>query len=81
MLTNKKMEKISDIWFRTELELETLGSKLGLQNISHDYENYWEWAIGHLDNYHLDITRTHQIESRKLTHEYSYSIKVPLIND
>ena len=40
------MPELKDIWFYTNLELIDLGQKLGLQNISHGYENYWEWLIG-----------------------------------
>jgi hypothetical protein len=56
------MQEIKDIWFRTDLDLTDLGKRLGLQNITHDYENYWEWIIGQYGRHQFDITRTHSKE-------------------
>jgi hypothetical protein len=53
------MDGITDIWFYTELPLTGLGEALGLSDIDHDGENYWEWIIGNLAGVALDISRTH----------------------
>jgi len=53
------MQKITDIWFKTELKLEKLANKLKLEDISYDYENIFEWAIAKLDGQELNISRAH----------------------
>lgn len=50
---------IRDVWFRTPLSLLDIARQLELRDIEPDAENYWEWAIGWLDDNELDITRTH----------------------
>lgn len=52
--------EIRDVWFRSSLSLIKIAWRLGLADISDDYENYWAWVIGTLDDVQLDITRTHR---------------------
>jgi hypothetical protein len=50
---------VKDIWFRSELPLDEIAQRLGLQEVIEDAEDYWAWVIGRLGNVKLDITRTH----------------------
>jgi hypothetical protein len=50
---------ITDIWFRSGLSLPQIAEKLGLAEVDHDSENYWEWVIGNVRDVRIDITRTH----------------------
>lgn len=50
---------IKDVWFRSPLSLLDIAQQLELRDIELDAENYWEWAIGWIDDVKLDITRTH----------------------
>ena len=54
------MTKITNIWFRSALDLESLAEILGFSNVDYDAENYWEWVIAELDGVKLDMTRTHK---------------------
>ena len=54
-----KHSGVSDIWFRTELEVEQVGEVLGLHEPRHDHENRWEWIIGDFEGVSLDLTRDH----------------------
>jgi hypothetical protein len=47
---------VKDIWFQSELPLDEIAQRLGLQDV---IEDYWTWIIGRLANVKLDITRTH----------------------
>jgi hypothetical protein len=60
MSTVDAKSTITDLWFRSELSLRTIGSKLGLHRVSRDEEDYWEWIIGFLESWELDITRAHR---------------------
>jgi len=51
--------EVRDIWFRSTLSLAEITRRLGLQDVTADSENYWEWVIGTLGDVTLDITRTH----------------------
>src|SRR5262245_17969172 len=50
---------VTDIWFRSALPLDEIAARLGLSDITHDVEDYWEWVIGTLAGAQLDITRTY----------------------
>src|SRR5262245_20460694 len=50
---------VTDIWFRSALPLDEIAARLGLNNITHDAEDYWEWVIGTLAGAQFDITRTY----------------------
>ena len=52
-------DEVRDIWFRSTLPLAEIARRLGLQDVTVDSENYWEWVIGTLGDVTLDITRTH----------------------
>src|SRR5688572_9501225 len=52
-------DKVTDVWFRSGLKLREIAARLGLQGVTYDVENYWEWVIGTLGQVQLDITRTH----------------------
>src|SRR4051812_31039075 len=58
-MDDHKKIKLSDMWFKTGLDLQDLGKKLGLLNVSYDYENVFEWVSGEVDGYHINISRTH----------------------
>ena len=58
-------ETITDIWFRSPLKLHDIAARLGLDNVTEDAEDYWEWTIGALSGAQLDITRTHTIPAGK----------------
>lgn len=55
--------RITDLWFVSGESLSAIASRLGLSDVTDDYENYWEWVIGTLPEHQiqLDITRTHQV--------------------
>ncbi|MGZ4973139.1 MAG: hypothetical protein ACXWDN_10295 [Limisphaerales bacterium] len=55
------MPVLTDIWFRTNMELESLGQQIGLTDIQADAENYWCWIIGEFNDVLIDITRTHTV--------------------
>jgi hypothetical protein len=57
------MNKITDIWFRTDLDLRVLGDKLNLLKIDEDAENFWEWIIGTFQGVRIDISREHTVPS------------------
>jgi len=54
-------ERITDVWFRSPLELEELAEALRLDDVELDAENYWEWFIGTLMGERIDVTRTHTV--------------------
>jgi hypothetical protein len=56
------MEPITDIWFKTELDLEDLVVRLGLNLEEYDSENVWEWAVSAHGDIKLDICRDHTRE-------------------
>ena len=39
---------ITDLWFVSGDSLDAIASCLGLGDVKHDAENYWEWVIGAL---------------------------------
>lgn len=51
---------VTDVWFRSPLDLTEIVQALGLDEVSFDAEDYWEWAIGTLDEVQLDVTRPHR---------------------
>lgn len=53
------MKEITDIWFKTDLRLETLTKKLNFELEVYDCENVWEWTISSFENAKLDICRDH----------------------
>ncbi len=55
------MLPITDLWFRFGGTLEQLAEGLGLEGVSFDAENYWEWVIGSFRGVELDVTRTHTL--------------------
>jgi prophage antirepressor-like protein len=59
------MQKITHVWFVTEMNLYNLAHKLGMVNIEEDAENFWEWVTGELMGVTLDITRTHTVPPTK----------------
>jgi len=60
------MNKITDIWFRTELDLRDLGDKFNLLNIEEDSEDFWEWIIGTFQGIRIDISREHSVPSQSI---------------
>jgi hypothetical protein len=50
---------VTDVWFRSPLELRAIVETLRLSDVTFDAENYWEWAVGTLDGVELDVTRPH----------------------
>ena len=54
-------DRITDVWFRSPLELDALAERLRLDDVELDAENYWEWIIGTLMGERIDITRTHTV--------------------
>ena len=62
------MKEITDIWFRTNLKLDTLAHKLDFKLEEFDNENIWEWAISSFNGVKLDICRNHtKIRSETFT--------------
>src|SRR4051812_29476491 len=55
-----RSDTITDVWFRSPAALAEIVEALGLSDVSFDAEDFWEWAIGTLDEVKLDVTRTHQ---------------------
>jgi hypothetical protein len=55
--------RITDLWFASGESLPAIASRIGLSDVTDDCENYWEWVIGRLPGYQiqLDITRTHRV--------------------
>ena len=54
---NQASDGITDLWFRTELELVEIARLLDLYVLERDAENEWEWLLGRLDSTELDLTR------------------------
>ncbi len=52
-------EVVTDVWFRSALQLAEIARRLELRDITDDAEDYWAWVIGSLGNALVDITRTH----------------------
>ncbi len=64
---------VKDIWFRSELPLDEIAQRLGLQDVIEDGEDYWNWIIGRLGDVKLDVTRTH-IEPPELVETRIFAI-------
>lgn len=62
----KSSREITDIWFCTSDSLAQIAEWLGLSDVLHDYENYWEWCIGSIDETRLDVTRSHTAPARRV---------------
>ena len=45
------MNEITDIWFKTNMSLETLTKKLDFELEVYDYENVWEWKISSFEDF------------------------------
>jgi hypothetical protein len=58
--------EVTDVWFRSPLRLTEIARRLGLRDVTDDFENYWEWAIGTLGDARLDVTRTHTRPRRQV---------------
>jgi hypothetical protein len=56
------MQRITDIWFRTKLDIQEVCVRIGLSRKHYGYENEWEWMIGYLNDNHLDVTRLHSVD-------------------
>lgn len=61
MCTKHRSNNLTDIWFRTELDLRDLGDKLNLIDIEDDAENFREWIIGTFHGARIDISREHSV--------------------
>jgi hypothetical protein len=53
-------DTVTDVWFRSPIDLPEIVEALGVSDVSVDAEDYWEWAVGTLDGVQLDVTRTHR---------------------
>lgn len=52
-------DRITDLWFRSELPLGEIAKRLGLRGVREDAENYWAWVVGALAGERIDVARTH----------------------
>lgn len=60
-LTDGENERVYDICFISGLRLNDIAEKLGLENPKFDAENRWEWVVGNVGRYRVDITRDHTV--------------------
>ena len=67
------MKDIKSIWFKTNLELNSLSRKLDFEIEEFDYENVYEWVIATVDGVKIDIARNHT-EKRNQTYTSIFRI-------
>jgi hypothetical protein len=52
-----KVFRITDIWFRSALPLESLADAIGLIEQTSDAEDFWAWVVGYYDGIAVDVAR------------------------
>lgn len=61
LLKEYECERVYDLCFTTGLRLQEIAQRLGLGSVEFDGENKWEWVIGSIGRYRVDITRDHRV--------------------